>query len=212
MPASATPSHIPCARDRMLQIRDECFADDLDIPDDAVGWSEEALYTFFMSGGAAAVPPIYQSPRTAAATSAQHAALRRILDARPDDHHAVLNLTGLSDTSTANVLTKAFRQQCLLVHPDKNPDSRAAEAFKRLQSANDALRAKLMPPAVGGCSAEPTGAAVPPSEDDPIERRGPRPMGLGDPEEDCDDLDGDLWDYYYWRKSADGRPVLTRRG
>ena len=41
---------------------------------------------------------------------------------------------------SAAAITKAFRQQSLLVHPDKNPAAEAEEAFKRLQAAYAALK------------------------------------------------------------------------
>ena len=41
---------------------------------------------------------------------------------------------------TTAEITKAFRQQSLLVHPDKNSDPKAEEGFKKLQAAYAALK------------------------------------------------------------------------
>ncbi len=80
---------------------------------------------------------------------------------------------------------KAFRQQSLLVHPDKNIDASAGEAFRRVQNACEALRAELDEPGQPTASDEGwTQCEIPAAHMD----------------WDNWDMDGDLWDYYYWRR------------
>jgi hypothetical protein len=70
----------------------------------------------------------------------QAEALRRILSADSRDHRAILNLRGHTGALTTAAVTKAFRQQSLLVHPDKNSASDAEEGFKKLQAAYALLK------------------------------------------------------------------------
>jgi len=72
----------------------------------------------------------------------QAEALKRIMRADPMDHRAMLNLAMTSSPTTAEV-TKAFRQQSLLVHPDKNASANAEEGFKKLQAAYAALKEEV---------------------------------------------------------------------
>jgi hypothetical protein len=69
----------------------------------------------------------------------QAEALQRILRADPKDYRTVLNLPGAAGDIQSSQLTKAFRQQSLLVHPDKNAAPNAEEGFKKLQAACSAL-------------------------------------------------------------------------
>ena len=64
----------------------------------------------------------------------QGGALRRILRASPSEARVILGLARDSYPSGAEI-TKAFRQQSLLVHPDKNPIEGASAAFKALTQA-----------------------------------------------------------------------------
>ena len=70
----------------------------------------------------------------------QAEALQRIIGASSRDHRTVLNLSDISRALTTGEVTKAFRQQSLLVHPDKNSAAHAEDAFKRLQAAYAALK------------------------------------------------------------------------
>ena len=101
---------------------------------------------------AVAVPPQGGAPQGSAAQQAareaaerqqahrstvqkeQKEALLRVMRARASDPHAVLGVpVGSSLTLTAKDITKLFRQQSLLIHPDKNSAPEAEEAFKKLQ-------------------------------------------------------------------------------
>lgn len=70
--------------------------------------------------------------------SNQAATLRRVLRADSADPRSVLGLPPRSELDVKEI-TKLFRQQSLLVHPDKNPASEAEEAFKKLKLAYEEL-------------------------------------------------------------------------
>ena len=72
----------------------------------------------------------------------QGEAVQRILRADERDRRTILNLSHTSSLTTAEV-TKAFRQQSLLVHPDKNSAADAEEAFKKLQHAYAQLKEEV---------------------------------------------------------------------
>ena len=214
---------------RVLEIRDECFADDVDVPKTAIRWSEEELALFFSSGGqvrpsagphsstaeedgspfhdgAFNVNPsnLAASPHSSTADTdgkSSHSgtvgdispslsiaarALTRILTADIDDHITILDLMRVECLSAAHV-TKAFRTQSLLVHPDKNSDHRAPEAFRRVQCSSEALLKEQ--PSDGGArrsQVKPTGDA-----------------SAADSAFEDFDMDGDLWDFYYWRRQRE---------
>ena len=183
----------PTTHARILSIRDECFADDLAVPPAASSWSEEDVFSFFLSGGLrlpgdAALPSGSHHP--SAAMEAEKA-LARILSSGPDQHRLVLGLDGV-DVLTEGQITKAFRQQSLLIHPDKNDDVDAAEAFRRVQSACEALRAQLHSSKPCQLKAKPTGDS-----------------GAADVAFEDFDMDGDLWDYYYWRRQREAALATT---
>ena len=69
-------------------------------------------------------------------------ALHRILRAPEDSHRVVLNLSAHQMLTTAMV-TKAYKHQSLLVHPDKNTAAGAEDAFKRLGAAHLALKEEV---------------------------------------------------------------------
>lgn len=69
----------------------------------------------------------------------QSAALRRILQTAANDARGILNLPKRSVSSVGEI-TRAFRQQSLLVHPDKNRAPDAEEAFKKVHAAYVALK------------------------------------------------------------------------
>ena len=56
-------------------------------------------------------------------------------------------------------VTKAFRQQSLLVHPDKNSAPEAEEAFKRVHAAYIALKEEVAQGRAAGAAAEAQEAA-----------------------------------------------------
>ena len=67
-------------------------------------------------------------------------------------------------------VTKAFRQQSLLVHPDKNSAAEAEEAFKRVHAAYIALKEEVAQgrgqpprPAARSAHAPPPSRAAPPA-------------------------------------------------
>ena len=74
--------------------------------------------------------------------STQSAALQSILRAGEKDLRTILNLSQ-TDALTTGEVTKAFRKQSLLVHPDKNSDPRAEEGFKKLQAAYSQLKEEV---------------------------------------------------------------------
>lgn len=85
-----------------------------------------------------ALSPAERARRRAHAILA-HAALERIRTASPSDWHGILGLRHREGVTPAD-LTKAFRQQSLLVHPDKNTADGAAAAFRKLQAAYELAR------------------------------------------------------------------------
>jgi hypothetical protein len=95
----------------------------------------------------------------------QAEALQRILRADADDYRVILNLPrGTSwSTLTTTGVTKAFRQQSLLVHPDKNAAPNADEGFKRLQAAYALLKEELCQLRTASMHAHPSSAAYPAS-------------------------------------------------
>lgn len=182
---------------RILEIRDECYADDLETPKDAVHWSDEALRKFYLSGGR-----LRPSPQV---SSDAQVALQRILSADPrTDHRRILDISETERLSRAHI-NRSFRKQSLLVHPDKCPDDNAADAFKKLQAACDALKAKAEPSkehstSAGARTHEPKGFSSTGSRSSGVHRMA-TPELVGEPGEEPDfDMDGDLWDYYYWRR------------
>ena len=91
----------------------------------------------------------------------QSAALQRILRASERDHRSILGLAAMRGSPTNAEVTKAFRQQSLLVHPDKNGAHEAEEAFKKLQAAYAALKEELNRPSAPQASYyTPTAAAA----------------------------------------------------
>ena len=42
--------------DRVLNIRSECYADDVDITEELIDWSDEALREYFEHGGVVSAP------------------------------------------------------------------------------------------------------------------------------------------------------------
>ena len=208
---------------RVIDIRDECYAWDIDVPTDVAGWSETQIRAFFLSGGEQrphmamrdALHRAARQPPARNATADAVIALDRILRATPTDHRTILGLSPGGDVITSASVTSAFRQQSLLVHPDKNQDGRAAEAFLRLQAAHDALRSQGYVAASPNCAsavwAQPS-ATTRTYYDDPPPRRtrhdatteAPLPR-TGDFDADCGLCDGDMWDYYYWRDPTTGR-------
>lgn len=57
------------------------------------------------------------------------------------DHYKVLGVAVTADEST---IKKSYRRLAVLLHPDKNPDERAHEAFKKVRmSRARAARARL---------------------------------------------------------------------
>lgn len=78
-----------------------------------------------------------------------HKAVSRILRAGTRDWRLILGIAPAAKP-TADDVTRAFRKQSLLVHPDKNAAPEALEAFKRLQAACDALRGTSTRPAAYG--------------------------------------------------------------
>lgn len=69
----------------------------------------------------------------------QDGAVKRILRTPASDVRALMDLPRSGSLSVAEV-TKAFRRQSLLVHPDKNESPDAAKAFVKLNEAYTALR------------------------------------------------------------------------
>jgi len=69
--------------------------------------------------------------------------MTRELRADPKDYRTVLNLPGAAGDIQSSQLTKAFRQQSLLVHPDKNAAPNAEEGFKKLQAAYASLKEEM---------------------------------------------------------------------
>ena len=55
-------------------------------------------------------------------------------------HHEVLQLSR-ADAASVESVKKAYKRLCLLLHPDRNRARQAEAAFKRLQSAYEALKA-----------------------------------------------------------------------
>nr|QEM21678.1 dnaJ domain containing protein 5 [Dermatophagoides farinae] len=55
---------------------------------------------------------------------------------KANDLYSVLEVTR---TATVIEIKKAYKKKALLLHPDRNPDERAAEAFKRVNRAYDTL-------------------------------------------------------------------------
>ncbi|XP_075591020.1 dnaJ homolog subfamily B member 14-like [Dermatophagoides farinae] len=55
---------------------------------------------------------------------------------RASDLYTVLEVT---KTATVTEIKKAYKKKALLLHPDRNPDERAADAFKRVNRAYDTL-------------------------------------------------------------------------
>ena len=53
-----------------------------------------------------------------------------------DDHYSVL---GVQRSASLSEITKAFRQLARQLHPDKNPDKEAEEAFKGVSAAYSIL-------------------------------------------------------------------------
>ena len=78
--------------------------------------------------------------------STQTEALTRILRASEKDYRSILSVDRYAALTTAEI-TKAFRRQSLLVHPDKNSDPKAEEGFKKLQAAYAALKEEVGRPA-----------------------------------------------------------------
>lgn len=42
---------MPLSRARLEDIRNECIADDIELPEEAVSWTEREAFSFFESGG-----------------------------------------------------------------------------------------------------------------------------------------------------------------
>lgn len=72
-------------------------------------------------------------PRTLAPPPSPPPIRRPLTHARPPHTTQVMGLAASGGLPTVKEITKAFRQQSLLVHPDKNSAPEAEEAFKRLQ-------------------------------------------------------------------------------
>ena len=215
--------------ERLLEIQAEMYADDIEVPVEATGWTEAQVWQYFESGGRftplvesrAPSPSVIEcanmveTTAAAASTSAERFTTEGSdLDASHDTHHhhqqqpnerkaaaaardaafqrrsreAVSRiLTAADSRDWRNVLglppgavltddavvTRAFRQQSRLVHPDKSSEPSATEAFKRLQAACDALRAG------GGAKARagwPVPQSVPSDETDSDEDPGGFPF------------------------------------
>lgn len=77
-------------------------------------------------------------------------------------HCEALGLEAYADSQTlidSKVLSKTFRKLAVQVHPDKNPDPRAVQAFQRINAAYDYLQAHP-PCAVARQTRKPEGPKV----------------------------------------------------
>eukprot|EP00965_Chrysotila_dentata_P213722 6187796-Pleurochrysis_carterae.AAC.1 len=100
-------------------------------------------------------PLVSHAPTDQASASANHeivhqnqvvaeqaAALRQVAQAPAHDARRVLGVARAAVISTADA-TRAFRTLSKLVHPDKNSDPRAAEAFKKVHAAYVSLKEEI---------------------------------------------------------------------
>eukprot|EP00966_Prymnesium_polylepis_P089252 2066501-Prymnesium_polylepis.1 len=127
------------------------------------------------------------------------AAMDRILSARAHDHRTVLSLAAGVELTDA-VVNRAFRQQSLLVHPDKNVTAGAVEAFERLKGAQHALLAARVEERPNSNRRR---EAPKPDVDRPLED-----FGFGDPKGDFSFAYGEVYGdptYLIRRLQAEGR-------
>jgi len=75
----------------------------------------------------------------------QTQALRRVMRAHLKDHRTILGVPA-GTLLDAKQVTKIFRQQSLLVHPDKNSAPEAEEAFKKLKTAYETMKEEVSNP------------------------------------------------------------------